>query len=1120
MSILTHHNRSRLLASAASCLLASLLYAPLTQAIVPNDNNTPEDAVDNDGGVNGVGMFFRNDGFVCTGTLINPRTVLFAAHCVNSNPESDFGTTLRSAFSFNVDSLPGFINWINNGFASNPDLNVFDVNQIFWNPASTARPDSFGFLEGDIALASLAAPAAEIPTWALLFSALPNPGAGDPVTGTGYHVNITGYGRSGSGSTGDSQGIDWRRRAAENMLGALTSFDERNTYLFGNAFGDLPQNLYRIDFDDPNQTNPYDFNAYLDEPLENEGTTAGGDSGGPLILDAANNTLSSEDLVLGVLSGGSRFFGPQGFSSYGTTSFYQPLFLFADYIAANNPYRYVSTLGGDGNWEDSTHWQTDLDPNYRIIDANGNVVNGFPDTVPAGTSDTGGGDFGTVCFDPQGDNIGDGCQDLNNGDAVPPARSIGDVSNNIGAVSVEDLAGAQENSGENSISLAANLILENQAQGGNGVEFAENAPQAGADVGDEQPQAPGDPLPAPTLANGLAGATNFVPDNIDPDIAAGINGRYFDVRLSTAGTTTLSSTRTIDRLTLNGGDLDIASGGDLTSLIDVQQMGGIMNVDGDLTSVGDYLLMTGLLSGVGTIKTPFLTSVAGVISPGEIGGVGTLTIDGSAVLSSGSNLMIDIGANGVNDVFAVSGDASLGGNVWFGATDEVRAGNTYTFLTNTGTQSGSLNGQAISTLLRPVLSYSANSVTATIEAGTYFDAINTNSDVQKSYATLLDGSRAGTSLASLYATLDLSTPDQIQSILNSWAPVTETSTQSLAKANTDTLARFHRNRLGGMGSKNWGGKMTMIGNPVKMAANSDYMTVMSDDGHLEGGGHSKTMRELPSDMAVYLSGAFIDGKAKPMPNAQNFADEDFDGWSVTGGIEHRVTDMISVGASLSYSKLDAAAPLGQTAESDHFSGSLYGQVRSEDNLVLDGLISLGSFGSKTSRTVAFPANNTLTTDDNSFTVVTDLQVSKVFEADKITIAPHVGFQLANINFGDVTEQGGLPALTIHRENYQSTQGRAGVDIRTNSNSQFQARLTADLVREIGDLNSSYSAGFTGSGGVNAPFLLFGSDKNWAEVGAGVAFYLDKARIDLSADTTLGRSDIEAQTYRAGVTLDF
>ena len=67
----------------------------------------------------------------------------------------------------------------------------------------------------------------------------------------------------------------------------------------------------------------------------------------------------------------------------------------------------------------------------------------------------------------------------------------------------------------------AGMIMgaEHQAQG-NGVEFAIQAPQSGVELAEEESQSPGDPQPAPTLANGLAGATDFVPDNIDPTVSA------------------------------------------------------------------------------------------------------------------------------------------------------------------------------------------------------------------------------------------------------------------------------------------------------------------------------------------------------------------------------------------------------------------------------------------------------------------------------------------------------------------------------------------------------------------------------------------------------------------------
>lgn len=1118
------NNRKILFSSAATLILSSLIYAPLSNAVVPNDNQTPEDIVDNDGGVNGVGMFFRSDGSVCTGTLINPRTVLFAAHCVNNRPESDYGTAVRSAFSFNVDALPGFQNWFSNGFASNPDLNVFNINQIFYHPDSLTNPNASGFLEADIALASLDTPAANIPTWALLFSRLPDPTTQDPASGTGYHVNITGYGRSGTGSLGDTQGIDWRRRAAENMLGALTSFDDRNTFIFGAAFGDLPQNLYRLDFDDPNQTSPFDFNLYQDEALAGEGTTAGGDSGGPLILDAANNSLADEDLIIGVLSGGSRFFGGQSFSSYGTESFYQPLYLFADYIAATNPYRYVSAIEGDGAWEDASHWQTDVDPNYRVIDANGNVVNGFPDVEPAGITETDDDGFGVVCFDRRGANPGDGCQNLGNGDAVPPSRetATGPAYNNAGQLSDEELL---------ALGLSPELIAELQSDGDesesqdqNSAEQPISAPQ-GVELVENERQAPGDPLPAPTIDNGLAGATNFVPNNIDPP--SGVNGmrRYFDVRLDNIGTTTLSSAVTIDRLSVFGSaGLAVDSAGNLTSLIDITQNGGRIAVDGALNSVGDYTIFQGMLSGNGTITAPFVTSINGTIAPGSLGTTGTLTIDGNAVLASGTDLLIDIDDNGVSDLLAITGDSSLGGNIIFTPTGNVRAGNEYTFVTTGGNQSGEFTATSLSAILQPVISYTDNSVIATIEAGEYLDVIDSSNAVQSSYAQLLDGGRGAAGLDGIYFPLDLASVDQIQDVLDSWAPVTETTNQSLAKATIDNLARFHRNRMSNFDSDDWGGgTVTVMGSPVQMAANGRFASALSDVGHLEAsnGEPTRTTQSLPSDYAIYLAGSFIDGSGSAMPTAQNFEDEDFDGWSVSAGIESAVSDKVSLGASASYSQLEAVAALQSEVESDYIAATVYGQYRTDNHVIVDGQLTLGSFESETTRNVTFPEGAVLTADDKSRALTADVQVSRAFTTGKMVVSPKASLRHTGIDFGTVSEEGGVPALNINRDKFTSLQGRIGADLQTHTASNVKLRLSGEFVKEFGDIDESFAAGFAaGPANSSAPFALFGTDENWFEVGGGLTFALGEAKVDLSAESTVAREDIDAQSYRAGVTFKF
>jgi hypothetical protein len=52
-------------------------------------------------------------------------------------------------------------------------------------------------------------------------------------------------------------------------------------------------------------------------------------------------------------------------------------------------------VAGNGNWENPNHWVTLLDPAYRIINAQGQVVNGLPTTPQLGLGGTG-GDFGSV----------------------------------------------------------------------------------------------------------------------------------------------------------------------------------------------------------------------------------------------------------------------------------------------------------------------------------------------------------------------------------------------------------------------------------------------------------------------------------------------------------------------------------------------------------------------------------------------------------------------------------------------------------------------------------------------------------------------------------------------------
>jgi hypothetical protein len=1191
MTFKTSHLHKAILGGTAATAMAVALASAPALAIVPNNNQTPTQIIDNAGGVNGVGMFFRNDGFVCTGTLINPRTVLFAAHCVNDRLATDYSSidgTVPAAFSFNVDARPGFQNWAANAFRSNSALNVFNISQIQYDPRSLLNPQALGFLEADIALATLDTPAARIPTWALLFSPLPTPTTIDPVRGTGYHVTITGYGRSGNGTAGATQGVDFRRRAAENMLGALASLDDRNDFLFGPAAPGTPplgQNLYNLDFDDPRRgtagANQFDINIHRDDALPGEGTTAGGDSGGPLILTASRNTLSTKNLQIGVLSGGSRFFGPQAFSSYGTTSFYQPLYLYWDYIAATNPYRYVTAAAGNGNWEDASRWVTTLDPNYNIINASGQVVNGIPTGLGLGIAG-GDPDFGQVCIQGLGLNE---CRDLaTRRDFTPPARTT-DGAAVVSGIGRADLNG-QLSGGAEQVALNTTVgteaaaatpaaaatateaapaaavttltradMINSLSTGDNAVAGLQNQ-LATADLGTplsaaasaeslaalqklaEEAQRNGSgifrtgPLPTATLANGLPGATNFVPNNINPNNRTGVAGRYFDVTLSAAGTTTLSSVVTIDRLTVaNTAGLTIAAAGNLSSLIDVTQTGGTVNVNGRLRSVGDYTLAAGLLTGTGTIQAPFVTSIMGTIAPGGVGSIGTLTIDGSAVLSSATQFAVDVG-NGVSDRLAITGAASLGGRVIVSPVSgyTIKNGDTYRIVTTGGAITAAFNSAApISAILTPVLTTSANAVDMRITAGLYRNVIASGSAVQRSYAGILDSNRsAERTFADVYLRTDLMSAAQIQATFEQLAPFTESARLNIGEAMLSASSRFHRTRMQSALSGNMGGTIAMIGQPMGIAATAT--NGMALPGAMAAAAAAQDGQEaavtdstsLDSSFALYLGGGYINGKSTAMPTALTTGRRDFfDGYFITGGFEYLPRDGVVLGISGSYSDVDANVVRGQSVAGELLEGSIYGAVTTPGGLIVDGRVSAGRFSVDTARSVLVgPTVFNLGTSDDSLALTAELGLSKAYETKTIVFTPRIAAQYQYINYGDVREIGGGPALDIDRDKFDSLQIRVGASASAKKTAVFRPYIYADYVYDVLEGDRFFGANFAGSTTGRFPFAYRSDDRTWAEAGVGLTISQPTFDYTASIDTTVGRQDFQAQQYSLSALVRF
>lgn len=1050
---------------------------------------------------------------LCSGSLINPRTVIFAAHCVNTRPAAAYGSETGISGGITVAGLPpstgtpisfGFsatnrcqgvaVNgcatgtgpyerWRDSGYRSQTGSNIFNVNQV-WYDTRSLEPNAVGFLYADIAIATLDTPASDIPTWAMLFSPLDGP----------THGAVTGYGVSGSHSSASGAapctagtppgdvcrplgGIDYRRRVAENMIDALLSLDDRDNFLFGPGNVDNPQALYQTDFDSPSGPQPvplpsppfppgsqtvtfpnYDFDLFNGAALPREATTAGGDSGGPLIADQAYD----RSVVVGVLSGGTRFFNGQRFSTYGSNSFYQPLFLYWEEIVANNPYVYATNRAGIREWTNPNHWVQEMDPNYQIA-VNGELQNGTPNFRSDGPAGNG-PRFGTVCFL-------DDCADLT---------------------------------------------------------------------------APGTPLQTsdtPIIVPGGPGSTNFVPNNVAPvnsaTPGATVKARYYDVTLSAIGATRLSNASiTIDKLTIDGATLlNVRSSGSLQVLGDFTQLVGATHVDGLLKS-GETFFLTGLLSGSGRLDPTFLTSAAAVIAPGDLFGTGTLTIQGDVALASATTLVLDVNRN-AQDKLVIVGDAqnpgqiALGGTVFFQKNGAApRHGQTFDIVTATGGVVGTFDNVAAFQgigVLRPSLTYTANAVSVNIRAGSVKDYIGSNAGpFALAFANALDALRGGSynDLSGLYGAIDVMGVSQMTATLNGLAPRVAGLAQIETAQQKNMVLGMVGDRLSMIGTNRApAGTLSVMGAPETLGLAIGQTSISGSSASQLSFARSltstRTMGTLPENVSGFISGGYEAGR----PGEAGIATGgERSTWHIAMGLEMEAASNLTLGTAFGYVN-GRSNVIGTEAETRTSQAIAYGSYRLSKQAYVAGLASVTHTDVGVQRGVTDGLGKfNLNGDTTAMSYDLQLETGVNFGIAKgLTFTPRAALRYSSTTLDGYREQGGEVALLVDDLSERRLEARMGAQISGGTKIGGWAltpHLAADRVQALSTAGSEFTVRFAEAAGFAFALPGFSTDRAWTEVKGGLNVSKGPLSFGASVQSSLGRDDYRDDRAVADFTFRF
>jgi len=549
---------------------------------------------------------------------------------------------------------------------------------------------------------------------------------------------------------------------------------------------------------------------------------------------------------------------------------------------------------------------------------------------------------------------------------------------------------------------------------------------------------------------------------------------------------------------------------------------GSLIVDGSIASTQVLVNSRGLLGGRGLIGANVVNS--GIISPGNP--TGTLTISGNYTQTSNGTLRIQVAgtAPGQFGLLAISGHATLGGNLQIVPINgfQLAVGNKLTFLTATGGVSGNFSTienpfpSGTSVLAQLVLLPNAVEIEAT--QGSFVSILQSLGPVvtpnELAVARALDSARGDPREAALFAFLNSQPIANLPHDLSLIAPTQISSINagvSVGKVQTSNIGQRMLNIHGGSTGFSSSG-FTLNGEAPT------FGNGLAGETGAEGKSGPSVLAPIPENRwGFFVTGL---GEFTNVDSTANANGYDVNTGGITLGVDYRVTPYFAVGLLGGYAHNNVSLVGGGNID---VNGGTFGAYATlfGNGFYLDAAVTGGPNGYDTHRT-ALQGSASGSTEGGDLNVV--VSAGYDWKYGNFSIGPTASFEFGYVGLDSFSETGSLAPMKFPDQNTESETTTFGAKATYEwkvGKVTLIPQVNLGWQHEYGSVAYQVVAGFASGAGtsftVNGPQI--GRDS--LLIGAGVSMILsDRISTYVFYDGDVARTNYDSHTVTGGFRITF